>query len=267
MPVSYDHAVAFYDATRGYREGVVERYREALLAYTGADASARFLELGIGSGLIAQPFLRAEQDYCGIDLSRGMMRLIRSKLDGGQAPRLAQADCGKLPFADDSFDVIHAVRVFHHLAEWRACIDESRRLLRVGGALIIVENLPPAAADRPPWAIVQDKWDQILRGLGVADEGIQQGIWLTNELMSEYLRASGAAAETIDLMRYHEKPVSPRIMVERRVAGMFSSDWRLPRALHDAAARKLVDWLERECEAPDELVLREMRFCAVAARW
>ena len=59
MPVSYDHAVEFYDETRGYREGVVVRYRDALLAQTGADPSARILELGIGSGLIAQPFLRA----------------------------------------------------------------------------------------------------------------------------------------------------------------------------------------------------------------
>lgn len=29
MPVNYDRAVSYYDATRGYRDGVVERYREA----------------------------------------------------------------------------------------------------------------------------------------------------------------------------------------------------------------------------------------------
>lgn len=267
MAINYDQAVGFYDETRGYRDGVVVRYRDALLAYTGGDPSARILELGIGSGLIAQPFLRTAQAYYGIDLSLGMMRLIRGKLDDDRRPRLAQADCAKLPFAAASFDLVHAVRVFHHLAHWRDCIDEARRLLRARGALVIVENLPPAEVDPPPWAVVQEKWDEILRRLGVGGDGIQHGIWLTDEAMSKYIESAGASAETAELLRYREKPVSPRIMVERRVAGMFSSDWRLPKSTRREAARRLVDWLERECEAPDELVEREMTFRALIARW
>lgn len=267
MAINYDQAVAFYDETRGYRDGVVERYRDALLDQTGADRSARILEMGIGSGLIAQAFLRVAQDYCGIDLSLGMMRLIRGKLEDCRRPRLAQADCANLPFAAASFDLVHAVRVFHHLADWRDCIDEARRLLRVGGALVIVENLPLAEAEPPPWAVVQEKWDQILRCLGVGDDGIRHGVWLTDEAMSRYIESTGAATENVELLRYLEKPVSARVMVERRVAGMFSSDWRLPAATHREAARQLVDWLERECEAADELVEREMSFRAVIARW
>jgi ubiquinone/menaquinone biosynthesis C-methylase UbiE len=266
MVVNYDNAVEYYDATRGYRDGVVERYRDALLESTESDFSTRFLELGVGSGLIAQPFLRAAQDYFGIDLSRGMMRLIPGKLGGSQYPRLAQSDARFLPFAAASFDIVHAVRVFHHLPDWRDCIDEARRLLRTGGALVIVENIPPADADPPPWGIVQDKWDEILRGLGVGN-GIRHGIWLTDESMSEYIRSTGATAKTVDLLRYLEKPVSPRIMVARRVARMFSSDWRLPEAVHREAARELGDWLACECEAPDDMVEREMVFRAVIARW
>ena len=267
MPISYDHAVKYYDATRGYRDGVVERYRDALLDHTGADPSARFLELGIGSGLIAQAFVRAAHDYYGIDLSLVMMRLIREKLEDDRRPLLAQADCAHLPFAAASFDLVHAVRVFHHLADWRDCIDEARRLLRAGGALVIVENLPPAEAEPPPWAIVQEKWDKILRRLGVGDDGIHHGIWLTDEVMSQYIESTGARADFVELLRYREKPVSPRVMVERRVAGMFSSDWRLPAAIHREAARQLLDWLEHECAAPDLMVEREMLFRAVVARW
>ena len=268
MPVNYDQAVSFYDATRGYRDGVVERYREALLDYTGMDASASFLELGIGSGLIARAFYPVARHYVGIDYSLGMMRLIRGKLMGDWRPPLAQADARFLPFVAGSFDIVHAVRVFHHLADWRACIDEARRLLRGGGALVIVEMIPPAGAEEPPWAIVQDKWDEILRGLGVSsDDGMDEGIWLTDEAMRQYIEASGARADVVDLLRYLEKPVSPRIMVERRAAGMFSSDWRLPEAIHQKASRALRDWLERDCEAPDDLVEREMLFRALIARW
>lgn len=267
MAINYDQAVAFYDETRGYRDGVVERYRDALLACTGVDRSARILEMGIGSGLIAQAFMREARNYYGIDLSLGMMRLIAGKLEGCQRPLLAQADCANLPFAAASFDLVHAVRVFHHLSDWRDCIDEARRLLRAGGALVIVENLPPAEAEPPPWAVVQEKWDQILRRLGVGDDGIRHGIWLTDEAMSQYIESTSASAETAELLRYREKPVSPRIMVERRVAGMFSSDWSLAASTRREAARQLIDWLERECEAPDELVEREMTFRALFARW
>ncbi|MCY3782077.1 MAG: class I SAM-dependent methyltransferase [Chloroflexi bacterium] len=267
MPVNYDNAVDYYDATRGYREGVVERYRGALLGCIGAGASERFLELGIGSGLIAEPFIRAAHHYFGIDFSRGMMRLMRTKLGGVQHPLLAQADIRNVPFATASFDVIHAVRVFHHLPEWRDCIDEARRLLKPGGALIIVENIAPADADPPPWRIVQDQWDAILRDMGVNADSAHQGIWLTDDAMSRYLGAAGANVDAVDLLRYLEKPVSCRIMVERRAAGMFSSDWSLPRAIHREAAHALVDWLEHDCAAPDELAEREMLFRALIARW
>ena len=267
MPVNYDHAVEFYDETRGYRDGVVERYRDALLDFTGVDASARFLELGIGSGLIARAFYPVARHYFGIDYSLGMMRLIRGKLAGEWRPLLARADARFLPFAAGSFDIVHAVRVFHHLRDWRESIDEARRLLRPGGALAIVEMIPPAGADRPPWAVVQDKWDEILRGMGVREDGADGGIWLTDDVMREYIQASGARADFVDLLRYLEKPVSPRVMVERRAGGMFSSDWRLPEMNQREASRALRDWLERECEAPDDMVEREMIFRAAIVRW
>lgn len=267
MPVNYDKAVGFYDATRGYRNGVVKRYRDALFAFTGADASARILELGIGSGLIARAFYPASPSYVGMDYSLGMMRLIPGKLDGGMRPLLAQADARYLPFGAGCFDIAHAVRVFHHLSDWRDCIDEARRLLKPGGALVIVENIPPEEADPPPWAIVQDRWDEILRGLGLEDEGIRHGVWLTDDAMRQYIESTGAGVAAVDLLRYLEKPVSSRVMVERRAAGMFSSDWRLPAAIHQEASRKLRAWLARDCEAPDVMVEREMIFRALIARW
>ncbi len=49
MPgIAFDQAAGYYDRTPGYPEGVAERIRTAIVAQTGAGASARFLELGIG---------------------------------------------------------------------------------------------------------------------------------------------------------------------------------------------------------------------------
>ena len=38
--VNYDRAVSYYDETRGFRPGVSERYRHAVLELTGADTRA-----------------------------------------------------------------------------------------------------------------------------------------------------------------------------------------------------------------------------------
>ncbi len=267
MPINYDQAVAYYDATRGYRDGVAERYRDAFLDVTGADPSSRILELGIGTGLIAQAFIAAGHNYAGVDLSRAMMREVARKLNDARRPLLVQADIRTLPFAAASYDIVQAARVFHHLDDWRGCIDEARRLLKPGGALLIAENVAPAESDRPPWALVQIKWDEILRGLGVGDRGLQRDIRLADEVMVDFMRASGATASLVNLLEYIEKPVSCRMMVERRAKLMFSSDWALAEKTHREAIRALRRWLEQECEAPDEMVERKMIFRAVIGRW
>lgn len=267
MSICYDDAVTYYDATRGFRAGVAEGYRDAFLAVTAADPAMRILELGIGTGLIAQAFMAAGNRYVGVDLSRAMMREVADKLHAARQPHLVQAHIRSLPFAAGSFDVVHAVRVFHHLADWRGCIDVARRLLRLGGSLLIVENVAPAESEPPPWALVQAEWDEILRGLGMGDRGGLQDRRMADEVMVEYLRAGGAAARIVDLLEYLEKPVSPRMMVERRAKRMFSSDWSLPAAIHAQATRALRQWLDAACEAPDAAVERKMIFRAVIARW
>lgn len=267
--VNYDRAVSYYDETRGFRAGVSERYREAVRALTGADASTRFLELAIGTGLFGLPFIAAGDRYIGVDISRGMLRRIAPKLAGRARPQLAQADItAALPFAAASFDVVQAIRVFHMLVDWRACIDEARRVLAPGGRLLIVEHHAPAdSGDPPPWARVQAQWDAILRGLGVESVGLRNTLYPSEAMMLERLSDISADTRAIDLLTYVELPVSCRTMVERRAGRMFRSDWALPEAIHREATRLLYDWLERDCEDADAPVERSMVLRAIAARF
>ncbi len=267
--LNYDQAVSYYDETRGFRPGVSERYRLALQQTIDASPELRFLELAIGTGLIGLPFIIAGDDYVGVDISRGMMRQIAPKLHDCSPPALAQADITRaLPFADGSFDVVQAVRVFHLLEDWRSCIGESRRLLKPGGRLIIVEiRTPTDTASPPPWAIVHDKWGEILSDLGLASETIRHGNGLTEAMAAAHIQAVGGAAEVIDLLSFAEFPVSCRTMVARRASRMFSNDWALPDDVFSRAARRLNHWLEHECERADEAVARRMVFRAVIARF
>ena len=267
--INYDPAAPYYDATRGFRPGVSERFRAAVRHIAGADAKTRYLELAIGSGLIGLPFIAAGDDYAGVDLSRRMLALLPPKAPAGSRILLAQADIARaLPFAHDGFDVLLAVRIFHLLDDWGRCLDECRRLLSPGGQLIIVEvRTPPEATSPPPWSIVHDKWGEILRGMGIAGDMIRHGNDLSEAAIASHIRATGGQAQVIELMRFTELAVSCRTMVERRAALMFSDDWALPTAIHRQAARQLQDWLEHECERPDELSEREMVFRAVVAQY
>src|SRR5579884_4565904 len=79
--ISFDRAVEFYDATRGYPPGVDEQIADAIAAAVGATAETRFLEMGIGTGRIAFPLIKRGYHYTGIDLSAAMMGRLREKID------------------------------------------------------------------------------------------------------------------------------------------------------------------------------------------
>src|SRR5215217_6360054 len=149
MPgVSFDRAAEYYDATRGYRAGSAEQIRDAIVAHTSAGPATRWLELGVGTGRIALPFIRAGFDYTGVDISQAMMDRLVAKLadDPGKVGyrfQLHQGDISELPFEDSAFDVIMMVHVLHLVADWQAVLREARRVLRPGGWLLLGQDGDP----------------------------------------------------------------------------------------------------------------------------
>jgi ubiquinone/menaquinone biosynthesis C-methylase UbiE len=140
MPgVVFDRASSFYDATRSLPPGVAEQVRDQIARCTGAGRNTRFLEIGVGTGRIALPFVQIGADYTGADLSLLMMEVLRKKLaampEGPGRLKLALADAMALPFADASFDVIIMIHLLHLVSDWRQTLRECRRVLCDGGWL------------------------------------------------------------------------------------------------------------------------------------
>src|SRR5689334_15240561 len=167
MPgISFDRAVEYYDATRGYAEGVAERIRDAIVKETEADQNTRFLELGVGTGRIALPFIQAGYDYTGVDLSQPMMDKLEQKLTEDPAKanfryKLQQGDVTSLPFPDNSFDVIITVHVLHLIDNWQEAINEARRVLRKPGGKFILgyDDISSSSADQERMALqVRKRW-------------------------------------------------------------------------------------------------------------
>lgn len=78
--ISFDRAAEIYDATRALDGGVAGRITEALRAEIEAANADRVLEVGIGTGRMARPLLRAGLRIVGVDISAPMMARLREQL-------------------------------------------------------------------------------------------------------------------------------------------------------------------------------------------
>jgi SAM-dependent methyltransferase len=111
-----------------------------------AERPARFLDVGCSYGnfqlmLDARMGRDPEISYVGMDIDERAMQYgidFAATIPGYQNCSFQVADLtAKLPFPDQSFDVILAADVIEHLPDVVAVLTELRRLLRMGGRLIV----------------------------------------------------------------------------------------------------------------------------------
>jgi ubiquinone/menaquinone biosynthesis C-methylase UbiE len=82
----------------------------------------------------------------GLDFSRGMLGVARTKTRTFPAIHLVEGDVGCLPFAEESFDAVTCSHAFYELkGELReSALREIRRVLRPSGAFLMMEHDVPA---------------------------------------------------------------------------------------------------------------------------
>ncbi|MEI7553910.1 class I SAM-dependent methyltransferase [Candidatus Chlorohelix sp.] len=275
MPgISFDRAADFYDDTRGFPDGVPENICKALIEYTSANITTRFLELGIGTGRIALPFIKAGYDFTGVDISPEMLKRLENKL--AEEPEISEyrhklrlGDVTALPFPDDSFDIAIAVHVVHLVSDLAATLKEAKRVLRKpGGRLIIAhEEAVEEAGKLSPEQAVRQKWGGILEGLGSDLRKKRERAWKSEEVSISHLQELGAKIEKTNLVQFEVKPLSQREMANRLINRMYSSDWEHSDEIHTQAVVQLNNWLANEVEHPDKPYRGKVNFRAIIARW
>jgi SAM-dependent methyltransferase len=283
MPgVSFDRAADYYDLTRGYDADSADRIRDAIVAHTGAGAGTRFLELGVGTGRIALPFIRAGYDYTGVDLSQAMMDRLTAKVAADPARetyrfQLRQGDITQLPFEDSTFDVIIMVHVLHLVADWQAVLREAARVLRPGGRLVLGqdgdpnEGMPSDDAATPAPLRVRRKWLELRRAFGVDRPAGRANLWMEDrqvvDRIAAFLQQMGAATESVRLAEYTRPPITPREMLARLRERVYSSDWELPDEVHAEMLSQLEQWFAGAIAAPDTPAVLPGTFTALVATW
>ena len=105
----------------------------------------RMLDVGCGTGtLLTFVARRPEAELLvGLDYSPVMLQHLREKAaaaPSGRKLHCVQADAERLPFPDETFDVVTCCNSFHHYPHQAAAVASFRRVLRPGGVLILVDG-------------------------------------------------------------------------------------------------------------------------------
>lgn len=117
---------------------MVER---ALIGALAGQAIGRLLDIGTGTGRMAELFAPMADHIVALDKSLEMLRLARAKLQHLPTDRveLVQGDFLALPQSTGTFDTVLLHQVLHFAQDPQRAIGEAARVTRPGGRIAIVD--------------------------------------------------------------------------------------------------------------------------------
>lgn len=102
----------------------------------------RLLEIGLGYGTVGQRLAERGLDYHGLDISPGPVGMMAHRLEmlglTDPAGRVSVGSALSIPFPAESFDVVVSIGCLHHTGNLARAIREVHRVLRPGGAAMIM---------------------------------------------------------------------------------------------------------------------------------
>jgi len=127
--------------------GIDVQWRKKTVKLVKRHKPSVILDIATGTADLAIALRRTgAKEIVGVDISEGMLAVGREKVKKKNLSgliRLQYGDSEKLPFADETFDVVtvaFGVRNFEHP---EAGLREIRRVLKPGGALYVLEFSKP----------------------------------------------------------------------------------------------------------------------------
>ncbi|WP_232495003.1 ArsR/SmtB family transcription factor [Novosphingobium kaempferiae] len=121
--------------------GADEPVEAALLAALDGEAIGGLLDVGTGTGRMAQLLSPRAGRVTALDNSPEMLRIARARLQDLPADKinLVQGDFTALPFAEDAFDTVLFHQVLHYAQDPAVVLGEAARVLRPGGRIAVVD--------------------------------------------------------------------------------------------------------------------------------
>jgi ubiquinone/menaquinone biosynthesis C-methylase UbiE/DNA-binding transcriptional ArsR family regulator len=118
-----------------------EDVEAALAAALAPQPLGRVLDIGTGTGRMAELFAASAERIVALDKSPAMLRVARARLQhlpGGRI-EMIQGDFASLPLPEASVDTVLLHQVLHFAQDPAAALREAARVTREGGRIAIVD--------------------------------------------------------------------------------------------------------------------------------
>jgi ubiquinone/menaquinone biosynthesis C-methylase UbiE len=127
----YDDFSAGYETERGfgYHRMLDDLEMQVVAPFV---QGKRVLEVGCGTGLILARLARLATHAVGIDPSPGMLRTAHER-----GLQVALGSATRLPFPDESFDLVCSFKVLAHVPDIERALSEITRVTRPNGRMIL----------------------------------------------------------------------------------------------------------------------------------
>jgi SAM-dependent methyltransferase len=129
----------------------------------GLPRSATVLEVGAGTGKLTRVLARAYARVLAVEPAEEMRRLLVARCPAADA---IDGTAQELPLADASVDAVFVAEAFHKFQDERS-VAELARVLRPGGALVLLWNIPGG-----PWEPAIDDVERLLLERGPKPEEV-----------------------------------------------------------------------------------------------
>jgi len=180
-------------AERPSIESLAEALDECIGKWMGDGRLGDVLDVGCGSGSLLRLLGQRAHRAVGIDVSRRMRLLARSRLhQAGLANcTVRKGDLVKLPFDDDSFDLVILDEVLNGFGDVLAGLREARRVLHPAGQLLVIDRIRPVARQLPDQRdgtqLIENQLTAMLSEMGYR---VAQRIWFPGRVMEFALFAA-----------------------------------------------------------------------------
>jgi demethylmenaquinone methyltransferase/2-methoxy-6-polyprenyl-1,4-benzoquinol methylase len=133
-----------------------ERMRDEAIDLLDIESEDRVLDVGCGTGFATEALVEHSESIYGIDQSIHQMEKAWTKLGKHDPIAFARGDAERLPYAEDSFDIVWSSGSIEYWPNPVDALAEFRRICTPGGQVLVV------GPNNPKTSVMQKVADAIM---------------------------------------------------------------------------------------------------------
>lgn len=134
---NYDRIASFYDQGRTMSDQNIDLWLDLIKEFSKLSSGVRVLDLGCGTGRFTIPMAtKLRFSVTGADSSREMLAKAEEK-QGADIATWDYQEAEYLTYPNDSFDVVFASHLLHHVDSPLRALGECKRVLRPSGTMLV----------------------------------------------------------------------------------------------------------------------------------